>query len=221
MKFIFKELVKHPSIQDFKIVGTSSEKFLGIETDKFVFVDRYCHLISSLGAIVDNLINHDTKNFVELRKEFPSADEFNLMLGKGSFCYEYLDDFLKLQEKCPEHKDFFSKLKNENISDEEYATVQNILSTFNIKTVEKLLELYVKQDCLILCDAITFYRKMVRKNYGLEALSYYSSPALTFDAALRMTRVEIELIQDSTMYMFFERGIRGGIAIILKLTISI
>ena len=209
---MFKELVKHPLIDNFKIIGTSTEKFIGIETDKFIFVDSYAHLIGPLQKIVDNLMNHDPANFVELRKEFSSPVEFQLMLGKGSFCYEYLDNISKLHESCPTHDKFFSSLKNENISDEEYSTVQKILSVFDINTIGELLELYVKQDCLILCDVINHYRTMVRTNYSLEALCYYTSPALTFDAALRMTRAEIELLQDSTMYMFFEKGIRGGIA---------
>ena len=206
MKFIFRELVKNKKINNIRIIGKSIESFIAVETQRFKFVDTRCHMLSSLDKLTNNLIQHGEHHFVELRREFPLDSHFNLMLGKGSFCYEYIDDMRKLLEGCPSHDKFFSALKNKNISDDEYTTVQNIFSEFGITTIGQLLELYVKQDCLILCDVVNHYRGMVRRNYGLEALSYYSSPALSMDAALKFTKVEIQLLTDSTMYMFVEQG---------------
>ena len=45
--------------------------------------------------------------------------------------------------------------------------------------------------------------------YNLESLAYNSLPAFTWDACLRFTGAEPELIHDQDMYMFFEQGIRG------------
>ena len=39
-----------------------------------------------------------------------------------------------------------------------------------------------------------------------------SAPALSWDAMLYMTKVELELIPDSDMYLFFEKGTRGGVS---------
>ena len=41
-----------------------------------------------------------------------------------------------------------------------------------------------------------------------------SAPALSCDAILNMTKVELELIPDSEMYIFFEKGTRGGVSYI-------
>ena len=48
------------------------------------------------------------------------------------------------------------------------------------------------------------------KNYGL-CLSYYlSTPSLSWHAMFKMTKTEFELIPDPEMYIFFEKGTRGG-----------
>ena len=46
------------------------------------------------------------------------------------------------------------------------------------------------------------------KNYFSHCLS---APALSEDAMLKMTKIELELIPDPEMYIFFEKGTRGGI----------
>ena len=50
--------------------------------------------------------------------------------------------------------------------------------------------------------------------YGLEPVHYYSLPGLSWDAALKHSEVELELITDIDMYLMIEKGIRGGISMI-------
>ena len=38
-----------------------------------------------------------------------------------------------------------------------------------------------------------------------------SAPGLSWDAMLKMTEIELELIPDPNMYILFEKGTRGGI----------
>ena len=52
------------------------------------------------------------------------------------------------------------------------------------------------------------------KNYVLCPSHYVSAPALSWDAMLNMTKVKLELIPDPDMYMFFEKGTRGGVSYI-------
>ena len=47
------------------------------------------------------------------------------------------------------------------------------------------------------------------KNYGLCPSHYFSVPALSWDAVLNMKKVELELITDPDMHIFFEKGMRG------------
>ena len=60
------------------------------------------------------------------------------------------------------------------------------------------------------------FRKVCRVNYGLHPLWYYTAPGLAWDASLKLTGVELELISNPDMYLFIERGIRGGISTITK-----
>ena len=50
------------------------------------------------------------------------------------------------------------------------------------------------------------------KNYGLSLSHYLSSPALSWDAMLNMTKVKLELISGLDMYIFFEKGMKGGVS---------
>ena len=77
-------------------------------------------------------------------------------------------------------------------------------------------DLYLKTDVLLLADVMTEFRKVCKKVYGLDALHYYTSPGLAWDAMLKYTGVELDLISDPDMYIMIESGIRGGISSIMK-----
>ena len=58
------------------------------------------------------------------------------------------------------------------------------------------------------------FRNNSLKNYGLCLSHYLSTPGLSLDAMLKMTKIKLELITDPDMYIFFEKGTRGGISYI-------
>ena len=43
---------------------------------------------------------------------------------------------------------------------------------------------------------------------------YFSAPGLAWDATLKITKVQLELLSDPDMLLMIESGIRGGIATI-------
>ena len=57
---------------------------------------------------------------------------------------------------------------------------------------------------------------MFLKSYNLDPCYYFSSPGLGWDAMLKMTGVRSEKIIDTDMYLFIEKGLRGGISCIAK-----
>ena len=54
------------------------------------------------------------------------------------------------------------------------------------------------------------------KFYGLNPCHYFSCPGLSRDAMLKMTGVKLEKIVHIDMYLFIEKGLRGGISYIAK-----
>ena len=58
------------------------------------------------------------------------------------------------------------------------------------------------------------FRNNSLKNYGLCPSNYLSAPDLSWDAMLKMKKIELELIPDPGMHIFFEKGTRGGISYI-------
>ena len=75
-------------------------------------------------------------------------------------------------------------------------------------------DVYLKTDVALLADVFEEFRNVCLEYYGLDPAWYFTSPGLSWDAALKITKVELDLLNDPEMLLFFERGIRGGISTI-------
>ena len=71
--------------------------------------------------------------------------------------------------------------------------------------------LCVATDSAQLADVFENFRKVCQEKYGLDPAHYYSAPGLSWDALLKKTGVELELLADLDMHLFIERGMRGTI----------
>ena len=58
------------------------------------------------------------------------------------------------------------------------------------------------------------FRDICIKNYNLDLSHYYTAPALAWDATLKVSEVELELLSDPDMLLMIEKGIRGGVSTI-------
>ena len=76
-------------------------------------------------------------------------------LGKGHFPYEYMDDLQKLEDRVlPPQSAFFSQLKNEGISDADYARCQAVWHDNQMKTMRDFLVWYNNRDVIPFLQAI-------------------------------------------------------------------
>ena len=65
---------------------------------------------------------------------YKSSTQFILLLQKGVYPYEYMDDWEKFNETTlPEKEDFYSHLNIEDISDADYAHAKRVCKDFKIK----------------------------------------------------------------------------------------
>ena len=76
-----------------------------------------------------------------------------------------------------------------------------------MKTMKDYLYWYIKSDVLLLTSVFEKFRNKSLKNRGSCPSHFLSAPGL---------KLELELIPDSAMYIFFEKGTRGGIYFIFN-----
>lgn len=148
-----------------------------------------------------------------LKSGYDTNEMFNLLIRKGVFPYEYVDDYEKLEETTlPPKESFFSRLMQSNISDEDYIHAQKVWTNFGIRTLGEYSDLYLKTDVLLLADVFENFRKTCHATHSLDPAHYFGAPGLSFDAMLKYTGVTIELFTDVDMLLFAENGIRGGVS---------
>ena len=91
-----------------------------------------------------------------------------------------------------------------------------VWNVFDIKNLGEYHDLHLKTDVLLLCDVFEKFIDLCLENYDLDPCHYFSSPGLAWDAMLKMTGVELKLIDDMDMHLFIEKDMRGGFFILLK-----
>ena len=77
-------------------------------------------------------------------------------------------------------------------------------------------DLYLKADVLLLADVFENFINACLDYYGLDPCHYFSSPGLSWDAMLKITEIELDLISDIDMHLFTEKETIDGISYIAK-----
>ena len=180
------------------------------------FIDSFKFLQLSLSKLVENLVkNKNPSDFKNLNKVIKNNS--SLLTRKGVYPYDYVTSINKLKErKLPSKEEFYSKLLDQEISDEDYQHANKVWNTFNCQTLQDYQDIYLKSDVLLLADVFENFRKTCLKHYKHYPCHYYTAPGLAWDACLKETKQELELLKDYDMLMMFEQGIRGGISHISK-----
>ena len=211
---IFKELSKFSC--NINVIPNGLEKYVSFTLNKnIVLIDFILFINSSSYKLVNNL--NDFKYLSDVLVYLSNEEQLKLVKQKGIHPYEYMNNFKKFKEdKLPDKDCFFNSLKDCYISDEEYFRAIDVWKVFNIKNLGEHHDLYLKTDVLLLCDVFEKFIDIYLKDYGLDPCHYFSSPGLSWDAILKMTDTKLEKIHDIDMYLFLEKGIRGGVSYISK-----
>ena len=155
-------------------------------------------------------------------------------LQKGHFPYEYMDDLHKLEDRVlPPQSAFFSRLKNEGISNDDYARCQAVWRDNGMETLREYLIWYNNRDVTPFLDAISkqfaFYRDrdidMFKDGISVPGLSllhlFNDLPNDTFFTIFNQTNSDLhKLVKDNIVWgpaIIFHRyhekdvtKIRGG-----------
>ena len=210
------------------VIAQNSEKFINIGFDSLSVKDSFSFITASLEKLVsmtkyDNTDEKERSKWV-LRDNWQSNFRYSskndiiktekcldLLTEKGVYPYDYTNAFDKFNdEQLPSKEQFYSRLTEEGITDDDYTKAKQIWKHFDIKNMGEYHDLYLKTDVLLLTDVFENLRDMCLSYYGLDPVYYYTLPNFAFDAMLKLTGIEIDLVYNQEMYEMIEAGLRGG-----------
>ena len=99
------------------------------------------------------------------------AAHFPLLLRKGCYPYDHLNDHRKLRERClPPIEAFYNFLTDSPISPSEYRFAQTVWSSLGLETMEQFCEIYLSLDILLLGDILVDFQNLSLRYYKLDGL---------------------------------------------------
>ena len=204
----YLSFTKNIKVDEYKDKKTGETKDINFNIR---FIDSFKFMSTSLEALVNNLPDEGFNNLSRYYK----GDKLRLLKRKGVYPYEYMNTEERFYEtKLPPKEVFYSKLSGDGITNEDYKHALNVWNVFKMKTFKDYHELYNETDVLLLADVFENFRDNSLKNYNLDPAHYFTAPGLAWDACLKITKVNLELLTDPNMLLMVEKGIRGGISMI-------
>ena len=200
-------------------IPNNMEKYVSFQLGNLRFLDSLQFLGpgSSLDKLAGNL-----KEFPILKEQFDQVWSFGdvndvkLLCQKGVYPYSYMKNFDVFEEtSLPPKEAFHNNLTGEDISDEKYKFAQQVWKTTGCQSIGEYHDLYLYQDIFLLADIFEQFRQVCLKNYQMDPAHYYTVPGLARDAALKFTKVKLVTLSDIEMHQFLEKGMRGGISMIV------
>ncbi|XP_021341715.1 uncharacterized protein LOC110442433 [Mizuhopecten yessoensis] len=198
-------------------IPNNMEKYMSFSLGNLRFIDSLQFLNAPLDTLVSNLAVEGIDKFPNLSKHFPKEEHLKLLLRKGVYPYDYATSPEKFDEnKLPGKDRFYNKLTESDLSETDYEHAQSIWHTFDMTCFGEYHDLYLKTDVLLLADVFENFRSISLDYYKLDPAHYYSAPGFSWEAMLKMTGVELQLLDDIDMVLMVEKGIRGGVSMISK-----
>eukprot|EP00745_Piridium_sociabile_P030720 TRINITY_DN50_c0_g2_i2.p1 TRINITY_DN50_c0_g2~~TRINITY_DN50_c0_g2_i2.p1 ORF type:complete len:791 (+),score=53.07 TRINITY_DN50_c0_g2_i2:2261-4633(+) len=184
-------------------IAQSSEKYMTFTLNYLTFYDSAQHMMGALESLANSL------STCSITTEYFDPT----LVRKGVYPYEYMNSWERFDEdELPPKDAFFSSLRGTGISDEDYQHAQTAWKELKCRTMGDYHDHYLMADVCLLADVFENYRKTCMKHYSLDPSHYISAPGMSWDAFLRFTGVEIDLIYDLPMLQMIENGLRGGIS---------
>ena len=223
-----------------RIVPTNLEKFMALQVGRVMFLDSMKFAGKSLDSLAQTLDDEDfieTKKMfgvpqgprpVPIHHAHPAWEDstqcewcatnreeerIQQMFQKGIFPYDNFDSMDRLKEtRLPERDKFYNKLMDKGISWKDERHAHRVWELQGCQTFRDYHDFYLKTDVTLLADFFEKFRNTCLNSYGLDAAKYFSTPGLAIDSALKVSGIELELLDNEESYSFFEQAVRGGIS---------
>ena len=97
-----------------------------------------------------------------------------MLLRKGAYPYEYMDEWEKFNEaSLHEKEEFYS-----NLIGADCMHAKRVGKDFEIKTSAEYHDLFLQKDTLLLADIFENFRKIFLKLYELNPAKFLSAPGI-------------------------------------------
>ena len=196
------------------VIGNSCESFKMIDF-KFKKIKYSLKLLDMCnfikGSLNDLSKNLNDKDKIITKEHF--SNNFELMKYKVCFPYEFITKENIYDENLPPIEKFYSSLKLDNISEEDYDKTLEIYKKLNCKNIKEYLDIYLKLDICLQTDIFNVFRKCIWDKFEIDCSKYITSCSLSLDLMLKYTGVKIELIRDISIFDYVNSSILGGICI--------
>ena len=164
-----------------------------------------CNFIK--GSLNDLSKNLNDKNKFITKEHF--KDNFELLNEKTCFPYEFITKENIYNENLPSIENFYSSLKLDNITKEDYDKTLVIYKNLNCKNIKEYLDIYLKLQA----DIFNVFRNCIWDKFEIDRSKYITSCSLSLDLMLKYIEVKIELIRDISIFDYVNSSILGGICI--------
>ena len=95
------------------------------------------------------------------------------------------------------------------------STQKEFLNILKQKKLGEYHDLYIQSDTLLLAVEFENLQNMCHEIYKIDPTRFFTAPGLAWQAALKKTKVKLDLLTDIDMLLMVEKGIRGGICRII------
>ena len=193
------------------VIGNSCESFKMIDF-KFKKI-KYSLKLLDMCNFIKGSLNDLSKNLNDKNKIITKEHFKELLNEKTCFPYEFITKENIYNKELPSIENFYSSLKLDNISDEDYDKTLDIYKKLNCKNIKEYLDIYLKLDICLQVDIFNVFRKCIWDKFEIDCSKYITSCSLSLDLMLKYTGVKIELIRDISIFDFVNSSILGGVCI--------
>jgi len=147
-----------------------SFSFLSSSLDRLVGLSKYKDYDDVRSGKIEwknrEYLDNWVDNFKHSRKSPYVKDDkdLDILTDKGVYPYDYMNAWDKFNEtELPKKEDFYSKLYDEHISEDDYERARLVWNRFNLKDLGEYHDLYLRCDVLQLTDVFENFRNICLK----------------------------------------------------------
>ena len=142
-----------------------------------------CNFIK--GSLSELSKNFNDKDKIITKEHF--QNNFELLKEKACFPYEFVTNKNIYNKELPPIEKFYSSLKLDNISKEDYDKTLEIYKKLNCKNVKQYLDIYLKLDICLQADIFNVFKNTIWHKFEIDCSKYITSCSLSLHLMLKYT----------------------------------